>query len=330
MILGVALLILALALGGCAAPRSPLSGASGGVGGGPAGDFAAEMPAEPAMVEVEFSAGADSAESAARSGETASDVAVANAQTGGEQIERLIIRTGFISMAVEDTRGARIQIEGIVNQYTGAGAFVVSSSESGGGEQPYITMQVRVPSEHFDAVMDSIADLGIDVYDRSESGQDVTEEYVDLQARLESLEAARDRLLDIIRDAQTTEDLLLAEQQLTQREAEIESIKGRLQYLSQSARLSSISINLQPYILSQPVDTTWKPAITFRRAIDNLIDGIQGFADFLIIFVISVLPWLVLFGLVIYGSGRFVWGRIQKGMNKRKAAGSSSGSGDEN
>ena len=67
------------------------------------------------------------------------------------------------------------------------------------------------------------------------------------------------------------EDLLEAEKQLTEREAEIESIKGRMQYLEQSARLSSIWIELQPYILNQPVGDEWRPAETVRRGVDALL-----------------------------------------------------------
>jgi Flp pilus assembly protein TadB len=146
--------------------------------------------------------------------------------------------------------------------------------------------------------MDRLADLAVIVNGSNESADDVTEEYVDLEARLESLEAARQRLLEIMEEARNTEDLLQAEQQLTQREAEIESIKGRMQYLEQSARLSSIWIELQPYILSQPVGEQWRPAETARRAVDTLADGLRGFGDFLIFFAIAVLPWLVAIGLV--------------------------------
>ena len=87
----------------------------------------------------------------------------------------------------------------------------------------------------------------------------------------ESLEAARQRLLEIMEEARNTEDLLQAEQQLTQREAEIESIKGRMQYLEQSARLSSIWIELQPHILSQPVgDEEGGPAL--QENLQRLLD----------------------------------------------------------
>jgi hypothetical protein len=215
--------------------------------------------------------------------------------------EHLIIRTGNISMVVEDTRAAQATIEGMVEGMAGEGAFVVSSDEYGGteGSQPHITMSIRVPAAHFSQVMDRLAEMAVNVPSRNESSQDVTEEYVDLEARVESLEAARQRLLEIMLETRVTKDLLEAEQQLTQREAEIESLKGRMQYLEQSARLSSIWIELQPYILSQPVGDQWRPAETARRAIDALMDGLQGFGDFLIFFAIAVLPWLVAIGLVV-------------------------------
>ena len=216
--------------------------------------------------------------------------------------ERLIIRTGNISMAVEDTLAARATIEGMVERMAAEGAFVISAEEHGGVEdsQPYITMSIRIPAARFSETMDRLAELAVTVNSRNESAQDVTEEYVDLEARLESLEAARQRLLEIMEEARNTKDLLEAEQQLTQREAEIESIKGRMQYLEQSARLSSIWIELQPHILSQPVGDEWRPAETGRRAVDTLLDGLRGFGNFAIFFTIAILPWLLAIGLVIF------------------------------
>ena len=215
--------------------------------------------------------------------------------------ERLIIRSGNISMVVDDTRAVRTTIEEMVASMAHDGAFVVSSQEYGAseGEQPRVSMTIRVPADRFEASMDRLAGLAVEVTNRSETADDVTEEYVDLEARLESLEAARQRLLDIMAEARSTKDLLEAEQQLTQREAEIESIKGRMQYLEDSARLSSISIELQADILSQPVSDQWRPAGTARRAVETLLDGLQGFGDFVIFFSIAVLPWLVAAGLVI-------------------------------
>jgi hypothetical protein len=104
----------------------------------------------------------------------------------------------------------------------------------------------------------------------------------------------------------------MAEEQLTMREAELEALYGRLNYLSESARLSRIYIDLQPYELFEPIDTSWKPAQTFRYAVEDLIDSMQGFADFMITFGILVLPWLVFFGLIIWGVVALVRSRRQK------------------
>jgi hypothetical protein len=216
--------------------------------------------------------------------------------------ERLIIRSGNISTVVRDTRATQASIEGMVEGMAAEGAFVVSAEEYGGteGSQPRISMRIRVPASRFDETMDRLAALAVSVSSRSESAQDVTEEYVDLGARLESLETARQRLLEIMEEARNTEDLLQAEQQLTQREAEIESIEGRMQYLEQSARLSSIGIDLEPYVLNQPVGDRWRPAETARRAVDALLDGLRGLGNFAIFFGIAILPWLVAVGVVIY------------------------------
>jgi hypothetical protein len=192
----------------------------------------------------------------------------------------------------------------------GDGAFVIASNESGNRNgSPTVNISIRVPAAEFDTTMDWLAEQAAEgtTATRSETADDVTAEYVDLAARVESLQAARDRLLELMQNAETTEELLLAEQQLTQREAEIDSLQGRLQYLSQSAQLSRIDITLHPYILNQPLETGWRPAETVRRAYESLLESGEGFANFVITFVIAVLPWLVVGGLLLTLFIRFIW-----------------------
>lgn len=235
--------------------------------------------------------------------------------------ERLIIRNGSITVSVDNTPAARKAVEDLVAGMAAEGAFIVSVDERGGGsrQDPYVTMSIRVPAARFDEVMDQIAGLAAEgtTPTQSQSAEDVTNQYVDLDARLETLEAARLRLLEIMSEAQNAEDLLNAEQQLTQREAEIASIKGQMQYLSQSAALSHISITLQPYILSQPVDDTWRPAETVRRAWEALLSSLRGFGDFAIYLGILILPWLIAIGLVILGIVQFVRWRIRTSTSKQ-------------
>ncbi len=274
-----------------------------------------------AMEEPALAPAMDGGVGGAVSNGTNIDVAQA-VDTGVEQQERLIIRNGNLTLIVEDTRATQDEIEQMVKELAGEGAFIVSRNEysSGNERMPYIEMQIRVPATQFDTVMDRMAEMAVEVSNRNESGQDVTEEYVDLQARLGSLEAARERLQEIMENAQTTEDLLQAEQQLTQREAEIESIKGRMQYLSESARLSSIYISLQPYVLSQPSDNTWRPAETFRLALRDFVRSLRNFGDFAIRSSIVCLPWILVFGAIIYGIVRLVLWRVRIRREKKAAS----------
>lgn len=156
--------------------------------------------------------------------------------------ERLIIYTGNLTMSVENPEDTRDNIQALVNEYVSKGAFTVSANQSGNGANLNISMSIRVPADNFQHVMDAIADMGIEINGRYSNASDVTEEFVDVENRIESMEAARDRLLEIMKNADTTEDLLRAEQQLTYREVEIESLKGQRQYLSSSAALSRIDI----------------------------------------------------------------------------------------
>jgi len=236
-----------------------------------------------------------------------------------QPIERLIVRNGSITMVVEDTRAVQEAIEEMVAEMAEGGAYVVTSEEQGGieGSSPRITLNIRVPATRFDEAMDRLAGLAVEVTARSESGQDVTEEYVDLEARLESLETARQRLLELMKDARTTDELLKAEQQLTEREATIESIKGQMQYLEQSAQLAAIWIELQPYPLSQPVGAHWRPAESVHQAVETLVDSARSFGDFLIFFAIAILPWAVLVGLVAYGIVCIVLWRLRASRRKR-------------
>jgi len=262
---------------------------------------------EPAMEEALGFDGAQSAPTA---------VAMAGEAGGGGRAaqvpvqERLIIRSADLSLVVDDTQET---VDAIGQMADAMGGFVVSSNTYQAYEgQLAGDVTIRVPAERFDDALETIKGFAVEVESENISGQDVTEEYVDLQARLESLKAAEERLLEIMANAQNTTDLLQAEQQLTIRQSEIEAIQGRLQFLEQSAALSRITVHLRPDIVSQPVDVRWKPLGTVRRAFDSLVRGLTGIVDAVIFIAIAVLPRLLIIALLLtpfYLLGRALWRR---------------------
>lgn len=154
---------------------------------------------------------------------------------------RKIVRTAQLSLQVDrfDVTAQRL-----VQIAESAGGFVADSSYAEDDGVPQGTFTLRVPAARFGAVMAEVDKLGA-VTSRQISGQDVTEEFVDVQARLRNLERHEQRLLSFMDRATKVSDLLAIEQELARVRGEIEQLTGRLRFLERSADLASISVMMK-------------------------------------------------------------------------------------
>ena len=207
--------------------------------------------------------------------------------------ESMIIYTGDISIVVADTEAAATDIEALA---TGMGGRVVSSSfyqSSQGALAGSIT--IRVPVERFDEAMNRIQEMAVEVRRADRSSEDVTEEYVDLQARLENLEATADRVRSFLDQAGTVEEALAVNQELSRLEEEIEAYKGRIQYLENRADFSTITVSLTPDELAQPIEVGgWRLGGAAREAVEALLGALQGVARILVWIVVFLLPLAII------------------------------------
>jgi hypothetical protein len=193
-----------------------------------------------------------------------------------------------MEIIVEDTEAA---IDVITTRTTDAGGWVVSSNVFQNGEAKSGSMTVRVPVAQFEAVMGQIESMAVEVVRSSTSGEDVTEEYVDRQARLENLEATADRVRGFLEDADDVEEALAVNAELSRLESEIEAMRGRIQYLEQSAAFSTIRVEITPDALTQPIEVGgWRATGVARDAVRALISALQGLATIAIWVVIVLLP----------------------------------------
>jgi hypothetical protein len=129
---------------------------------------------------------------------------------------------------------------------TGFGGFVVSSSASQGEEERLVrgSLVVRVPERSYARVLEQLSDLGA-VEAREEAGQDVSQELVDLQARIRHLEAVEARLLGFLEEAETVAAALAVQTELNQVQLELERARGRLAYLDDQVALATISLEVR-------------------------------------------------------------------------------------
>jgi len=312
----VVLTLVGVASSALFAPRgaafNSISSSLPGFGGG---GGQSEFYAEPSMPEAPvpaFDAAAPMDDARLKSVEQA-----ANYQ--GVDVDRLVIKNAELAIVVNDPKADMARISQLAVEF---GGYVVASNlyQSYYGpnsiEVPEATVTIRVPSDRLDEALTRIKEDAVEVDHENVSGVDVTSEYVDLQSRLAAKEAAEKKLLEILEEAVRTEDVLAVYAQLQMIQTEIESLKGQIKYYEQSAALSSISVRLIAEEGAQPITVgPWTPSGAAKEAIEDLIRFSQDFADFLIYFVLSILPALVLVAIPLYLvflAGRALFRRFRK------------------
>ncbi|MBN8657007.1 MAG: DUF4349 domain-containing protein [Anaerolineae bacterium] len=217
----------------------------------------------------------------------------------------LIIKNADMRLLVEDSD---VAIDRITQAVGDSGGYIISSrvwnqAHFDGKNYKYATITMGVPVLTFERTLNRLRDLSLDVLDENASGEDVTDQYVDLQSQLVNLEATRERIKSFLDQAKTVEEALLINQQLSEIERQIEEIKGRINYLQDRSSFSTITVNIEPklpeYIPPTPTPTPtpmpeeWKPGETVSSAWQTLTKAYQGFVDLLI--------WVLLVFVPIFG-----------------------------
>jgi hypothetical protein len=235
--------------------------------------------------------------------------------------ERLVIENADLAIVVQDPKASMEAISNLAKEF---GGFVVSSNiyqsfSPLGKEVPEASIVIRVPSERLDEALAAIKKDAVDVEYENRSGQDVTSQYIDLQSQLKAKQAAEEKLIEIMDQATRAEDVLATYIEVQRVQTEIEQLKGQIQYLEESAALSAISVRLIAEEGTQPIEVgPWRPEGAAKDAIQDLILFFQNFVEFLIRFVLLVLPALILIAIplfLVYLGGRAIYHRVRKSRN---------------
>ncbi|WP_052948852.1 DUF4349 domain-containing protein [Mesobacillus campisalis] len=227
--------------------------------------------------------------------------------------ERKVIYTAEIHLEVKDIGKAQKEFEGKASAY---GGYIVESNANAHENQRSGTMTFRVPQEHFSSFISDAENAAARVANRHVSGQDVTEEYVDLEARLRSKKAVEGRLLKFMEDAEKTEDLLKISSDLSAVQEQIEQLQGRIKYLQNQTSYSTVTIFMEesPHVMAKSDLNLWqKIEKQFAVNINVLLSIMSG----LIVMLIGNLPILFMLTFIL----ALVWAALRRRRKGRNPSG---------
>ncbi|HVR79086.1 MAG TPA: DUF4349 domain-containing protein [Acidimicrobiia bacterium] len=214
--------------------------------------------------------------------------------------DRQVIRQASLELQADNTREA---FDRIVELTENAGGFISNATVhpvANEGDQPAVVMTLRIPASQLTQTMTSIKASVEEVVAESQGAQDVTDQFIDLEARLTNLTALEIELRALLAEVRQQPEadpdkLLRVFTEISTVRGQIEQIQGQLNYLEDVVSLATLEISLSPTPAVVPiVEDTWRPLEVARDALRSLVSGLQNVAEWGIHFAIFTLPMLIL------------------------------------
>lgn len=212
---------------------------------------------------------------------------------------REVIRRASLQLHATNTRAAFDEVLAIASGLGGfaSNAVVHPASDD---DQPAVTMTIRVPADSLDAALTAIKDTADEVVSETRGAEDVTEQFVDLEARLTNLQALEVELRALLQEVRMREtadpdEILRVFNEVSSVRSQIEQLQGQMNYLGDLTALATIEIGITQTPSSAPiVDQPWSPATVARESLSRLVVGLQSVADWAIGFAIYALPMMLI------------------------------------
>ncbi|MFT7613158.1 MAG: hypothetical protein ACI9J3_002128 [Parvicellaceae bacterium] len=212
-----------------------------------------------------------------------------------------IIKSGSVEFQTDSLTNTKSRIDQIVKELNG---YYSSEDETHYTYKDQLYLTIRVPAKNFEALINKIGE-GVDHFDsKNISAQDVTEEFIDLSARVKTKKETEQRYRDLLQKANTVSEILEIEEQISYLRADIESLEGRLKYLNNRVGFSSLIVTCYVEIPGGPRQGY---AHKFGNGFENGWDG------FVLFFVglTNLWPFLII--------GIIVWFFVRRAIKKRRA-----------
>lgn len=281
-------------------------------------------PAAPTSAAAATSApAAMAAATAANRNVPAAATSVAQSSTSGvvpsnpAPVDRQIIKNAQLTMVVNSVDSAVVRLTGIASD---VGGYLVGSRTFLEGSRKAAQVTLAVPVDNFESSLNLVRKVALTIENDLSSSNDVTEQFVDLQSRLTNLQATEARIRDFLGKAQTVDEALKINAQLSDVDQQIEAIKGKLNAMSARTTFSTITVDLHepaptpsptatPTVTPTPTPVAWRPDQTFQSAVTVQTNVLRSLGDVFIWFAVVVLTYLVI-PLLLFALVRWFMGKL--------------------
>ena len=205
---------------------------------------------------------------------------------------RVIIRAARIAIVSLDVKKAVESLKQYAEKNDGFIVDVQMQTEA--GSPPSAEVSFRIPANKLDATVAFVRQQAATVESEMISGEDVTEEFVDVNAKLKNLQASVEQLYLVMKDAHKVEDILAVRRELERVRGEIDQLAGRKQYLEQSSKMSFVTVSIATDAASLPVvepAQQWRPLIVAKDALGTLMEVLKFLVNVVIWFIVFVPVW---------------------------------------
>ncbi len=203
-----------------------------------------------------------------------------------------IIKNANVRCQVDDIGIAYKQINALVAKHQ---AYISKEEQNNRGRRANYDFTIRVPFERFDTLLSELSKVAIQVDYKNVNARDVTEEFVDIKARLQTKRALEARYIDILKKADSVKDMLTVEKQLQVVREEIEAKEGRLRYLSDQVGQSTIKIKVYQLLHKE----TSVKASFLRRVKNSFYNGWEGLLEFFVE-IVTIWPFILFLLLLMF------------------------------
>ncbi|HAF10779.1 MAG TPA: hypothetical protein DCK98_11960 [Chloroflexi bacterium] len=201
---------------------------------------------------------------------------------------RSVILTASIAMKAADPWAMADKAQAVA---TGLGGDVVGLNQSGSQDQRVASLTLRVPADRFTDALRQLRALDVEVVSSTVDGKDVTDQFVDLKARLAAKQSEEQRYLSLLTRATAIDDILKIDGALSNVRTQIEQLQGQVNSIASRTEFSTITVSISPSIVPVPTTTSaWDPAKTVAQAFATMTAMLHGFAD--------VAIWMLVFGWI--------------------------------